>query len=57
MRKCTPQSTGIGGQTSKERFIEITLGRTYCQQGLAATCKDSSLSPSGEAKKDNKFGA
>jgi hypothetical protein len=40
MRKCTSKDTGIGGQTSKERFTEITLGRTYCQQGLAATCED-----------------
>ena len=27
MRKCTSKGTGIGGQTSKERFTEITLGR------------------------------
>jgi len=40
MRECTPKDTGIGGQTSKERFTEITLGRTHDQQGLAATCKD-----------------
>ena len=57
MRKRTPQSTGIGGQTSRERFIEITLGRAYCQQGLAATCKDSLLNLVSEAKKDNEFGA
>jgi hypothetical protein len=40
MKKCTPKNTGIGGQTSEERFTEITLGRTYYQQGFAATCKD-----------------
>lgn len=40
MRECTPERTGVRGQTSKERSAEITLGRTYIQQGLAATCKD-----------------
>ena len=40
MRRSTLESTGIGGQTSAERSIEITLGRTYYQQGLVATCKD-----------------
>jgi len=36
----TIDSTVIGGQTSKERFVEITSGRTITQQGLTATCKD-----------------
>jgi hypothetical protein len=40
MRKYTSESTGVLGQTSIERSTEITLGRTYWQQGLAATCKD-----------------
>ena len=40
MRKCTLRNTGVGGQTSKERSAEITLGRTYNQQGLVTTCKD-----------------
>ena len=40
MRKCTLESAGIWGQTSSERLIEITLGRTYYQQGLVVTCKD-----------------
>jgi hypothetical protein len=29
MRKCTLKNTRVRGQTSKERFTEITLGRTY----------------------------
>jgi hypothetical protein len=40
MRKCTPRSTGVWGQTSLERLMEITLGRACYQQGLVATCKD-----------------
>ena len=31
---------GVGAQASGERFAEITLGRAYCQQRLAATYKD-----------------
>jgi hypothetical protein len=31
---------GIMAQASWERLTEITSGRTSCQQGLAATCKD-----------------
>jgi len=38
----TVGDTGVWGQTSKERFVEITSGRTISQQGLAATCKDPS---------------
>ena len=32
----------VGGaaQASWERLTEITSGRTSCQQGLVATCKD-----------------
>ena len=40
MRNRTPKNTGVWGQTSAERSIEITLGKTYYQQGLAATGKD-----------------
>lgn len=40
MRNCIPKNTGAWGQTSTESSIEITLGKTYYQQGLAATCKD-----------------
>ena len=29
MRKCTLKNTVVRDQTSKERFTEITLGRTY----------------------------
>jgi hypothetical protein len=31
---------GIKAQASWERLAEITSGRTSCQQGFAATCKD-----------------
>ena len=34
-------TTGVWVQASRERFAEITLGKTYFQQGHAATCKDS----------------
>ena len=32
----------VGDQASEERFAEITSGRSRWQQGLVATCKDSS---------------
>ena len=35
-------TAGVWDQASKERFTEITSGRTRWQQGLEATCKDSS---------------
>ena len=35
-------TAGVWDQASKERFTEITSGRTRWQQGLGATCKDSS---------------
>jgi hypothetical protein len=31
---------GVGIQARRERFTEITPGRSYFQQGLTATCKD-----------------
>lgn len=31
------------GPSTYTRIMEITSGRTVCQQGLAATCKDSSV--------------
>jgi hypothetical protein len=40
-------TAGVWDQASKERFTEITSGRTRWQQGLGATCQDSS----NEAKK------
>jgi hypothetical protein len=33
---------GVRAQAAQERFAEITSGRSWCQQGLVATCKDSS---------------
>ena len=36
------ETAGVKDQTSKERFSEITSGRSRWQQGLVATCKDSS---------------
>jgi len=32
---------GVRGQTSEERFAEITPGKTYFQPGLTATGEDS----------------
>ena len=40
--KCTPRTAGIGAQAPKEGFTETTSGRSRRQQGLGATCKDSS---------------
>jgi hypothetical protein len=31
---------GVRIQARRERFTEITPGRSYFQQGLTATCKD-----------------
>jgi len=39
---CNLPAVVIGAQASQERFSEITSGRTRWQQGLVATCKDSS---------------
>ena len=46
--KCTLSSTVVGVQASEESSAEITLGRAFTQQGLAATCKD--LSYKGETR-------
>ncbi len=35
-------TAGVWDQASKERFTEITSGRTRWQQRLGATCQDSS---------------
>jgi len=40
--KCTQHTAGVWAQASQERFAEITSGRSRWQQGLVATCKDSS---------------
>jgi len=37
---CTRRITGVWVQASRERFVEITLGKTNFQQGLVKTCKD-----------------
>ena len=34
-------TAGVGDPASKERFSEITSGRSGGQQGLVTTCKDS----------------
>jgi hypothetical protein len=46
--KRTLSATVVGVQASDERSAEITLGRTFTQQGLVATCKD--LSNKGETR-------
>jgi len=40
MGKCTARTAGVQVQASRERYAEITSGKTISQQGLAATCKD-----------------
>jgi len=37
---CTMGTAGVRVQASEERFVEVTLGRSYVQQGLVATCTD-----------------
>ena len=39
---CNLPTVVIGAQASWERFSELTSGRARWQQGLVATCKDSS---------------
>ena len=43
MGMSTIEAAGVGIQARRERFAEITSGRSYFQQGLTATCKDSPL--------------
>ena len=38
--KRTTRAAGVGVQARRERFAEITSGRSYSQQGLTTTCKD-----------------
>src|SRR5215472_8046959 len=40
--KCTQHTAGAWAQASQERFAELTSGKSCWQQGLVATCKDSS---------------
>ena len=37
---CTLGTAGVRVQASGERFVEVTLGRSFTQQGLTATCTD-----------------
>jgi hypothetical protein len=39
--ECTTEAAGVGVQARRERFAEITSGRSLSQQRLTATCKDS----------------
>ena len=38
--RCTRGTAGVEVQATGESSAEITLGRSYFQQGLTATCKD-----------------
>ena len=38
--KRTIGTAGVRVKASGERFVEVTLGRSFIQQGLTATCKD-----------------
>ena len=55
--KCTKGTAGVWVQASREGFAEITLGTTTFQQGLAATCKDSSCKDKSEAMRGFWWGA
>jgi len=46
--KSTLSATVVGVQASEERSAEITLGRSWMQQGLTATCKDCGSEPMAE---------
>ena len=46
--KRTVSATVVGVQASEERSAEITLGRSWMQQGLTATCKDCGSEPMAE---------
>ena len=52
--KCTQHTAGVWAQASKERFAEITSGRSRWQQGLVATCTDSSNEANAEAEKSHR---
>jgi len=53
----TRRTTGVWVQASRERFAEITLGKTYVQQGRAATCKDSRYKGKTEVVRGRRSGA
>jgi hypothetical protein len=44
----------VGDQASEERFTEITSGRSCWQQGLVATCKDSSNEAKAEGEESQR---
>jgi hypothetical protein len=50
-------TAGVWVQASRERFAEITLGKTYFQQGRAATCIDLRYKVKTEAVRGVRFGA
>ncbi len=53
----TRSASGVGVLARRERFAVITSGRTYFQQGRAATCKDSWYEGKTEAVRGFRFGA
>jgi len=55
--ECTLGAAGVGVQTREKRSAEITSGRTYAQQGLAATCEDLRHEMQSEAEGGQRFGA
>ena len=46
--KRTLSATVVGVQASEDRSAEITLGRSWMQQGLTAACKDCGSEPMAE---------
>jgi len=55
--KSTSRAAGVGVQARRERFAEITSGRSFFQQGLTATCKDSMFKVNTEASGGIRIGA
>ena len=55
--KSTRRTTGVWVQATRERFAEITLGKTYFQQGCAATCMDLRYKGNTEAVRGFRSGA
>lgn len=37
---CTSRAAGVGVQARRDRYAEITSGKSFSQQGLTATCTD-----------------
>jgi hypothetical protein len=55
--KSTTGATGVGVQARRDRFAEITPGRSSSQQGLTATCKDLVTEGTTEARGGWRIGA